>query len=249
MTFAGFGARRIAAGTFWAQLSRNDRMRPISLSATTEASVKPRIVALAFIAAAQPAWTSQLRSDAEIRNILAERLKGFEKSVSSIIVGVIGPEGRRVVAHGSMGMTDRRPVNGDTLYEIGSITKVFTSLLLADMVERGEVTLDDRWRSVCRSASGCPNASYGSRSFSVAIPRQNCEHAVAQTSEVLWTSTLLAIAIGQATLAQHVARFAPFCAAACCVYLGSTIEVRIVPATDKQLKLLTSMEFGGAARI
>lgn len=104
--------------------------------------MKQRIVALAFIAAAQPAWTSQLRSDAEIRNILAERLKGFEKSVS-IIVGVIGPQGRRIVAHGSMGMTDPRPVNGDTLYEIGSITKVFTSLLLADMVERGEVGLDD----------------------------------------------------------------------------------------------------------
>ena len=40
-------------------------------------------------------------------------------------------------------MTDPRPVNGDTLYEIGSITKVFTSLLRADMVERGEVALDD----------------------------------------------------------------------------------------------------------
>ena len=36
-----------------------------------------------------------------------------------------------------------RPVDGDTLYEIGSITKVFTSLLLADMVERGEVALED----------------------------------------------------------------------------------------------------------
>ena len=56
---------------------------------------------------------------------------------------MIGPEGRRIVAHGSMGITDPRPVNGDTLYEIGSITKVFTSLLLADMVERGEVALDD----------------------------------------------------------------------------------------------------------
>jgi len=104
--------------------------------------VKRRIVALALIAASQPVWTSQRRADEETRIILAERLKGFEKSVS-IIVGVIGPEGRRIVAHGSMGMTDPRPVNGDTLYEIGSITKVFTSLLLADMVERGEVALDD----------------------------------------------------------------------------------------------------------
>lgn len=47
------------------------------------------------------------------------------------------------MAYGSMGMNDPRPVNGDTLSEIGSITKVFTSLILADMVERGEVALDD----------------------------------------------------------------------------------------------------------
>jgi D-alanyl-D-alanine-carboxypeptidase/D-alanyl-D-alanine-endopeptidase len=104
--------------------------------------MKRCLVTLALVAAAQPVWTSQLRSDGDIRNILAERLKGFEKSVS-IVVGMVGPEGRRIVAHGSMGMTDPRPVNGDTLYEIGSITKVFTSLLLADMVERGELTLDD----------------------------------------------------------------------------------------------------------
>ena len=34
-------------------------------------------------------------------------------------------------------------VNGDTLFEIGSITKTFTALLLLDMVERGEMKLDD----------------------------------------------------------------------------------------------------------
>jgi CubicO group peptidase (beta-lactamase class C family) len=104
--------------------------------------VKRRIVALALLVATQPVGTSQLRSDADIRRILAERLEGFAHSVS-IIVGVIDSDGRRIVAHGSMGMTDPRPVDGDTLYEIGSITKVFTSLLLADMVERGEVALDD----------------------------------------------------------------------------------------------------------
>src|SRR5262245_43650194 len=47
--------------------------------------VKQRLVALALIAATQLAWTSQLRSDAEIRTILTERLKGFEQSVGSVV--------------------------------------------------------------------------------------------------------------------------------------------------------------------
>jgi CubicO group peptidase (beta-lactamase class C family) len=101
-----------------------------------------RLVLCALLAATQAVSAVQLRSDADIRRILAERLEGFEQRVS-IIVGTIGPAGRRVVAHGAMGLTDARSVNGDTLYEIGSITKVFTSLILADMVERGEVALDD----------------------------------------------------------------------------------------------------------
>jgi serine-type D-Ala-D-Ala carboxypeptidase/endopeptidase len=34
------------------------------------------------------------------------------------------------------------PVNGDGLFQIGSVTKVFTALALADVVARGELTLD-----------------------------------------------------------------------------------------------------------
>ena len=38
---------------------------------------------------------------------------------------------------------DSRRLDGDTVFEIGSVTKVFTSLLLMDMVKKGEVSLDD----------------------------------------------------------------------------------------------------------
>jgi D-alanyl-D-alanine-carboxypeptidase/D-alanyl-D-alanine-endopeptidase len=81
-------------------------------------------------------------SDAEIRPILAERID-LQKQGVGIVVGVIDPHGRRIVAYGAPEKGDKRPLDGDTLFEIGSITKVFTALLAADMAQRGEVKLDD----------------------------------------------------------------------------------------------------------
>jgi len=84
----------------------------------------------------------QVPPDADIRQILAERIDTYHQSVG-IVVGVIEPQGRRIVSYGALAKGDPRPLNGDTVYEIGSITKVFTSLLMAGMVERGEVALTD----------------------------------------------------------------------------------------------------------
>jgi serine-type D-Ala-D-Ala carboxypeptidase/endopeptidase len=42
-----------------------------------------------------------------------------------------------------MGLDDKRAVDGDTVFDIGSITKVFTALLLSEMAQRKEVALDD----------------------------------------------------------------------------------------------------------
>ena len=60
-----------------------------------------------------------------------------------LVVGLIDYSGTRVVSYGTTDRTHHQPVNGDSVFEIGSITKLFTAILLADMVERGEVRLDD----------------------------------------------------------------------------------------------------------
>jgi len=99
-------------------------------------------VALPMAAQAPAAPESPVAPDAEIRKILAERIDTAHQSVG-IVVGIIEPRGRRIVTYGSRAKDDKRPLDGDTVFEIGSVTKVFTSLLLADMVERKEVALDD----------------------------------------------------------------------------------------------------------
>jgi serine-type D-Ala-D-Ala carboxypeptidase/endopeptidase len=93
-------------------------------------------------APALPANGTTVPSDAEIRSILVDRID-VQKQGVGIVVGVIEPQGRRIVAYGSLERGDKRPPDGDTLFEIGSITKVFTALLAADMAKRGELKLDD----------------------------------------------------------------------------------------------------------
>ena len=78
----------------------------------------------------------------DIREILVRRID-HQKQAVGIVVGISEPNGRRVVAYGHPANGDSRVVDGDTIFEIGSVSKVFTSLLLADMVNRSEVRLDD----------------------------------------------------------------------------------------------------------
>ncbi len=62
---------------------------------------------------------------------------------AGIVVGVIDAEGTHFFSYGVKSYKSKEPVDEHSIFEIGSISKTFTGVLLADMVVKGEVKLDD----------------------------------------------------------------------------------------------------------
>lgn len=85
---------------------------------------------------------AQNLTDADIRKILVERIDTQRQGVG-IVVGIVDAHGRRIIGHGTFDAGDPRPVDGTTIFEIGSMTKVFTSLAMMDMAQHGDIALTD----------------------------------------------------------------------------------------------------------
>src|SRR6266542_4420672 len=96
------------------------------------------LLATQFLAMAQNGFT-----DAEAEAIQAFLRENFGNTNAGMVIGLVDERGRRVLAAGKLDNGTRQEVNGDNVFEIGSVTKTFTTLLLVDMVERGEMKLDD----------------------------------------------------------------------------------------------------------
>jgi len=79
-------------------------------------------------------------SDSALRAWITPRVdNGFARG---IVAGIREGSRDRIVAYGGA-ERGGAALGGDTYFEIGSITKVFTNILLADMVLKGEVALED----------------------------------------------------------------------------------------------------------
>lgn len=98
---------------------------------------------LLFVCAALPvapaAGQASFPADSVIQRLVDERVA--EGRAAGIVLGILDPHGARYFTAGRSGTA--RPLDRNSLFEIGSITKVFTGTLLADMTRRGEVSLDD----------------------------------------------------------------------------------------------------------
>lgn len=87
--------------------------------------------------------TANAQTDKELADVLRERVL-VGKTNQSIVAAVVDEKGTRFVSYGKTSeAVDAKNVDENTVYEIGSITKVFTGALLAEAVRRGEVQLND----------------------------------------------------------------------------------------------------------
>jgi serine-type D-Ala-D-Ala carboxypeptidase/endopeptidase len=96
------------------------------------------------------AATSLRADDPEPPKPLADRVAELTadyrstRPFAALAVGVIQNGKKESFGFGELEHDDKKsPVDGRTLFEIGSCTKVFTSLSLAVLVSRGDVKLDD----------------------------------------------------------------------------------------------------------
>jgi len=87
---------------------------------------------------------SRLPDQNEVKALLVH-LVDEEKRAPGMVIGMIAddPQESWVLGYGKLNATDARVPDGDTVFEIGSVTKLFTGILLAQGVENNEVQLDD----------------------------------------------------------------------------------------------------------
>ncbi len=92
-------------------------------------------------------WAAPFAAQAEdftnaIRAFLQHR-GDVERTGGAIVVGIVDERGSSINSYGKLDNGTDQEVNGDTVFNIYSGSCVFTGLLLEDMIERGEMKLDD----------------------------------------------------------------------------------------------------------
>ena len=102
----------------------------------------PSAIVLALHATCLLGQAVTASDDSVVRRLIQERIE-TRRNVG-IVAGLIDSTGRRrVYASGTARGPGSAPVDANTVFEIGSITKTFTAAILADMALHGDVSLDD----------------------------------------------------------------------------------------------------------
>jgi CubicO group peptidase (beta-lactamase class C family) len=99
------------------------------------------VLTLASPSYGQQAWRSTF-SRPQVEELARAKVEA-ERRTLGLVIGVVDENGAHVLSRGRCCDDARRVLDGDTVFEIGSLTKPLVQALLADMVRRGEVGMDD----------------------------------------------------------------------------------------------------------
>jgi CubicO group peptidase (beta-lactamase class C family) len=111
---------------------------PITIAAAASSTTK--------LLSSLPQTASTESSSFEITDNLKQIIRTLvdNKTNAAMVIGLVDANGTQFYGYGkTSNATNATTVNENTLFDIGSITKTFTTTLLDDMVSRGIVKLDD----------------------------------------------------------------------------------------------------------
>jgi CubicO group peptidase (beta-lactamase class C family) len=93
-----------------------------------------------------------------IRQKAEELATGYLASAANVglVVGLLVGDGRHTFGFGKLAKGGDRTPDERTVFEIGSVTKVFTAVLLADMADNGEVRFDQPVRELLPAGTVVP---------------------------------------------------------------------------------------------
>src|SRR6185369_4669297 len=113
------------------------------MSAAVMTAVGLIAVALLALAAAIPSTLARAEPDAELRDLVTRHVQPLLLPPGGMAVA-LSIDGRTEFLNFGMADTARKQaMTSDSLFNLASVGKVFTSTLLAQAVKRGEVALDD----------------------------------------------------------------------------------------------------------
>jgi CubicO group peptidase (beta-lactamase class C family) len=97
------------------------------------------------IGASPAAVTEPTEEKSRLADIVTQHVeRAFEQQgYIGLVVGAIAKDEEVLLGFGNRQLGDSHPPDAETVFEIGSISKAFTGILLAQKIENGELELDD----------------------------------------------------------------------------------------------------------
>ena len=97
--------------------------------------------------------------DAALRATIEPQVEALIDSLpcAGVVVGVVQPTGNQVFGFGRRSVAVRAAPNGETVFELGGMTQVFTATLFARMVEKHAVRMDQTLQSLLPDSVSVPS--------------------------------------------------------------------------------------------